>query len=172
MVTEVLRVIKNNVWRKFFIKGLKYRKIRPIDLEKSKCCILEDLNNFILSSCCKNVVDKTLFSEWSNIFSNYTDGINIHIRIQIKYTYKNSYSYKNTDWLSSTDLKNALYNIHKNFVVVPIDEATGSIALICTILYASAIATELGLNNSSSSNTYNKINNLSENDIIGKYMIS
>lgn len=80
------------------------------------------------------------------------------------------YSYKNTDCLSSPDLKNALHNIHKNFVVVPIDEATGSIALICTILYASAIATELGLNNSSSSNTYNKINNLSENDIIGKYI--
>ena len=60
------------------------------------------------------------------------------------------YSYKNTDCLSSPDLKNALHNIHKNFVVVPIDKATGTIAFKCKRFYASAIAKELGLNNNSS----------------------
>ena len=59
------------------------------------------------------------------------------------------YSYKNTDCLSSPDLKNALHNIHKNFVVVPIDKATGTIVFKCKRFYASAIAKELGLNNNS-----------------------
>ena len=43
------------------------------------------------------------------------------------------------DCLSSPDVKNALDNIHKDFVVVPIDKATGNIALICKIFDASVI---------------------------------
>ena len=48
------------------------------------------------------------------------------------------------DYLSSPDVKNALDNIHKDFVVVPIDKATGNIALICKIFYV--ITRELRLN--------------------------
>ena len=40
--------------------------------------------------------------------------------------------------------------IHKNFVVVPIDKAAGTIVFKCKRFYASAIAKELGLNNNSS----------------------
>ena len=41
------------------------------------------------------------------------------------------YTNKHMDCLSSPDVKNALDNIHKDFVVVPIDKATGNIALVC-----------------------------------------
>ena len=37
--------------------------------------------------------------------------------------------------------------IHKDFAVVPIDKATGNIALVCKRFYASVITRELGLNN-------------------------
>ena len=50
------------------------------------------------------------------------------------------------DCLSSPDVKNALYNIQKDFVVVLIDKATGNIALISERFYASVITRELGLN--------------------------
>ena len=43
------------------------------------------------------------------------------------------------DCLSSPDVKNALDNLHKDFIVVPIDKATGNIALICKIFDASVI---------------------------------
>ena len=43
--------------------------------------------------------------------------------------------------------KNSLDNIHKDFVVVPVDKATGNIALVCIIFYASVITRELGLKN-------------------------
>ena len=44
------------------------------------------------------------------------------------------HKYKQFDALSSPDIRAALENVHKDFVVVPIDKATGNIALICTFL--------------------------------------
>ena len=67
---------------------------------------------------------------------------------------------------SSPDVKNTLDNIHKDFVVVPIDKGTGNIALVCKRLYASVITRELGLNNNSSTDTYKNAGGLSTNGII------
>ena len=50
-VTGDLPIIKNNVLRKFFINGRKYREIRPINLEKAKRCKLKALDNCISSWC-------------------------------------------------------------------------------------------------------------------------
>ena len=46
-----------------------------------------------------------------------------------------------------------------------IDKATGNIALVCKRFYASVITRELGLNNNSSTDTYNNAGGLSANDI-------
>ena len=43
VVTGDLRIIKNNVSRKFFIKKPKYTEVRGINLEKTKRCILLDI---------------------------------------------------------------------------------------------------------------------------------
>ena len=66
------------------------------------------------------------------------------------------------DCLSSPDVN----NIHKDFVVVPIDKATGNIALICKRFYASVVTRELGLNNNSSTDTYKNSSGLSANGTI------
>ena len=60
------------------------------------------------------------------------------------------------DCRSSTDLKNALDNISKDFVVIPIDKATGNIALVCKRFDATVVTRKLRLNNNSSTDTYNK----------------
>ena len=83
-------------------------------------------------------------------------------------TYQINYKQINMDCLSSSDVEIALDNIHKDFVVVPIDKATGNIVLVCEIFYASVITRELGLNNNSSTDTYNNAGALSANDIIDK----
>ena len=70
------------------------------------------------------------------------------------------------DCLSSSDVKNTLDNINKDFVVVPIDKATGNIALVCKRFYASFITRELGLNNNSSTDTYKNAGGLSANNLI------
>ena len=46
-MTGDLRIIRNNVLRKFFVEGHKYRQIRLINLEKTKRYILEGLDNCI-----------------------------------------------------------------------------------------------------------------------------
>ena len=70
------------------------------------------------------------------------------------------------DCLSSSDVKNTLDNINKDFVVVPIDKATGNIALVCKRFDASFITRELGLNNNSSTDTYKNAGGLSANNLI------
>ena len=52
-------------------------------------------------------------------------------------------------------------------MVVPIDQASGNIALVCKRFYASIIYRELGLNNSSTDN-YNNAGGLSANVTIDK----
>ena len=58
--------------------------------------------------------------------------------------------------------------MHQDFVVNPIDKATGNIVLVCKRFYASVITRELELNNNSSTDTYNNSGGLSANDIIDK----
>ena len=80
--------------------------------------------------------------------------------------WKKSYLNKHRYCLSSPDVENALDNIHKYFLVFPIDKATGNIALVCKRFYASAITRELGLNNNSPTDSYKNAGGLSANDII------
>ena len=124
IVTGDLRIIKNNALRKLFIKGPKYREVRPINLEKAKRCILEGLHDCISSWCYKNGADKSFFLEWTN-------NVKVKIDERMSHLANKLYTNKHMDCLSSLDVKNALDNIHKNFVVVPIDKATGNIALVC-----------------------------------------
>ena len=77
---------------------------------------------------------------------------------------------KHRDCLSSPYVKNAVDNVHKDFVVVPIDKTTGNIALVCKIFYTSVITRKLGLSNNSSIDTYNNAGGVSANDTIDKNM--
>ena len=52
-------MIRINLLRKLFIKGPKYREVRPINLEKAKHSILEGLGNYPSVWCYKNGVDKS-----------------------------------------------------------------------------------------------------------------
>ena len=74
--------------------------------------------------------------------------------------------YYQPDLLSSPDIKAALDKLRNNFVVVPIDKATGNIALICKSFYASVIANEVGLVNNNSTNIYTLIDHSSAETII------
>ena len=134
IVTGDLRIIRNNVLRKLFIKGPKFREARPINLEKAKRGILEGLDNCISSWCCKNDVDKSFFLEWTNNVKVKIDGRMSHLTNKL---YRN----KHRDCLSSPYVKNGLDNIHNDFVLVPTDKATGNIVLVCKRFYASVITT-------------------------------
>ena len=158
-MTGDLQIIKNNALRKLFIKGPKYREAMPINFEKVKCYIIDGLHNCTSSWCYKNYVDKSFFLEWTN---------NVKFKIDERISHLTNKLYTNThmDCVPSPDIKNALDNVLKDFVVAPIDKATGSIALACKRFYASVITRELGLNNNSSTDTYKNAGGLSANDIL------
>ena len=70
----------------------------------------------------------------------------------------NLYTYKQLNCLSSPDVKYVLHNIHKGFVVVPGDNATRNIVIVCK-RFGAFSSKESGLSNNSSTGNYNKINN-------------
>ena len=101
MMTGALRIIRNNVLRKLFIKGPKYREVWPINLENGKCCILKDLDNCISTWCYKNGVDKSFFLERTNNVKIKIDERESHLANKLS-------TNKHRDCLSSPDVKNAL----------------------------------------------------------------
>ena len=109
--------------------------------------------------CNEKGISKSFFSEWTN---NIKNKINKRIEVLNNTLHK----YKQSDALSSPDIRAALENVQKDFVVVPIDKATGNIALVCKRFYASVIAKELGLGNNNTTDTYNSRNNTSTDTII------
>ena len=143
------------------IIGPIYREVRPINLESAKPSILEVLDNCISSWYYKNGVYKSFFLEWTN-------NVKIKIHDRMNHLANNLFTNKHRDCLSSPDVKNTLHNIHKDIAVVPVEKATGNIALVCKRFYASVITRELILNNNSSADGYNNVDGLSANDIIEK----
>ena len=127
-------------------KPLLKKKRPPQIQEKSKRCILEDFDNYISSWCYKNSVDKSSFLEWTN-------NVKIKIDERMSRLANKLYTNKHRDCLSSSNVKNALDKIRKDFVIVPIDKATGNIALVCKRFYASVMNRESGLNNNSDTDT-------------------
>ena len=101
---------------------------------------------FINDWCNEKGISKSFFSDWTN---NIKNKINNRIEVLNNTLHK----YKQSDALSSPDIRAALENVQKDFVVVPIDKATGTIALICKRFYASVIANELGLGSNNTTDT-------------------
>ena len=99
--------------------------------------------------------------EWTNNVKVKTDERRSHLTNKLRIN-------NHRDCLSSPSVINALDNIHKDFIVVPIDKETSNIALVCKRFYASVITRELGLRNNSSTDTYNNACGLSENDTIDR----
>ena len=82
-----------------------------------------------------------------------TNNVKVEIDERMSHLTNKLHTNKHMDCLPSPDVKTALDNTHKDFVVVRIDKASGNIALVSKRFYASVITRELGLNNNSSTDT-------------------
>lgn len=97
--------------------------------------MLEVFDNWTLNWGGRNGVERSLYLKWgNNVFNNIDE--------RITHLANNLHKYKHTDCLWSQDVKNALNDIHKSFVLVPLDKAAWSITLICNRFNASVIAKE------------------------------
>ena len=162
IVTGDLRIIKNNKLRKIICKGPKFRETKPISFEYAKNNISNGLNDCIRSWCDKKGIPEESLTEWKNtVMEEITDRIRDLESTSI--LHKQSFTS-----LNNMVVKQALNDLHDNYVCTPIDKASNNVAIICKKIYLSTLVTELGLNesNHNANNTYEVHNNIQENDII------
>ena len=103
IVTGDLHIIKNNVLRNLFTKGLKFRETKSINFDRAKPCILAGLEECIQIWCNENGVKK-LFPEWNNNITTKTDD-------RINVLNENLHQHKTHDTLSSPTVRTALDQI-------------------------------------------------------------
>ena len=154
IISGDLRIIHNNKLRKLMTKGPKFRESKELNFDVARTKILEGIESCVNTYCEKNRLDRVLFNGWKQQVISLLD-----TRIE---SLKSSVSVnKVAKVLSDTNCKNALSELHENFVVAPIDKATGNVAIICKRFYAKVLVDELGLKENRSS-TYKKINSSAE----------
>ena len=132
IVTGDLRVIEHNKLRKLFSKGLNYREKKSNEIEFS-------IGSFITST-----IDK-----YQNVtprhFKNWEDLVLQKVRYKIR-DLKTKHTFQQTKpILDDDDVKTYLAELHKNFVIVPIDKASNNIVIVCKKFYVSRLFEELGI---------------------------
>ena len=146
IVTGDLRIVKSNKLRKLFVKGPKFRDKKPLDFHKAKTCIMSGLRDCVDKWCAENGVPTQSMTEWLTAVTDLVDE-----RISILKTRVGSH--RSESFLSDKSVLDELNKLHDTFVVVPIDKATGNVAIVCKRHYANVLIEELGFGNSTS-NTY------------------
>ena len=164
-----------NVWSIFFeSKGVKFINIAWIlhdpGIVKSLSSSSVKFPMPVVTYKLTPRISSKFFSFKVGIVKLMTNNVKIKTDERMSHLANNLYANKHRYCLSSRDVKNALYNLHKDFVVAPIDKGAGIIALVYKRFYASVITTEFVLNNNSSADTYSNTNGLYTNDIIEKML--
>ena len=76
---------------------------------------------------------------------------------------------------SEHEVKNTMFSLKEDFVIVPIDKAVNNMAFICKHLYALTIIKELNLDcnlsNQDNNNTYTFINNKTKDQIVKEHKL-
>ena len=109
-----------------------------------------------LFECCNKWCEKVGAN--SAVMENFLNKVKEELSKRMN-NYKVKYSSRNKCSLTSPKVKRVLCNIHEKFVVVPMDKATGNIAIICKRFYATILCEELGLTTGKETQVYDKILN-------------
>lgn len=120
-----------------FSRGPNFREPNPVDWNKAKTVIMISLHDNIDTFCEKNSANKAAFAAWE---SSIEQAINLKIEnLQPKF-----HNHSNTIPVLQSSRK-ASKEIQQTYVIMPIDKASGNIALVCKRIYAKVLVSELGL---------------------------
>ena len=155
IVTGDLRIIENAKLKRLFSKGPNFREAKQLNLKKCKESIVNALDVTILNLSNKYSTDIQLFSNWKNTIVSKVDSRINSIRITPELI---------KPVLKDPEVRAYLDDLHKKFVVVPIDKAANNVAIICKRFYLSSILQELGVPGNNSP-TYELINRSAESII-------
>ena len=149
VMTGDLGIIKNNKLRTLFAKGPKYREPKTLDWAKARESVRVGVNSCAEAWCNKHKKNEVLLKDWVNCVMELVDQ-----RISVLKSQEKPNMFLPT--LKDPACVNALQQLHSDYVIAPIDKATGNVAVICKRFYAMVLFKELGICDSHSTKTYKK----------------
>ena len=138
IVSGDLRVVSNQKIRKLLSKGPNYREPKTLNYNKCKREIETSLTSAIENLANKYNLEKDGFTRWKNkILEQVDQRVKVLKRKKVPSTTK--------PVLEDEDAILALSELHKKFVVVPIDKASNNVAIICKRFYVQKLLNEVGI---------------------------
>ena len=157
IVSGDLRIVSNEKLRKLLSKGPNYREPKTLNYRKCKQSIESSITSNIDKFAEVYKVSTADFLPWkTKILELVENRIKVLKTKRIPSTTKPS--------LQDEEVQAALSDLHKNFVVVPIDKASNNVALICKRFYIQKLLDEVGVPGDSSP-TY-KLSDRDPGDIV------
>ena len=112
--------------------------------------MLESVKECAKSWCEKSGKSDLILKPWIVVVSE-------KIRTKISALKKSNYVKEVNEVLRSNECLQSLEELQNQFVIVPIDKASGNIAFVCKRFYAQVLVKELGLDGLAGSATYEKV---------------
>jgi len=138
IVTGDLRIIENNKLRKLLSKGPNYRENKTINY--SKCAKTVDDALFLCSAKLANKLQCDI-----SLFTNWQSEIKRKVADKIRYLKSTTIPQQTKLVLKDEVVRTYLTELHKKYVVVPIDKASNNIAIICKQFYVNRLLKEVGI---------------------------
>ena len=138
IVSGDLRVVSNQKLRKLLSKGPNYREPRTLNYNKCKKEINTTLLLAIDSLSVKYHLEKEDFTSWKNKIVQLVDQ-------RVEVLKRKKVPSKTKPVLEDEEAIAALSDLHRNFVVVPIDKASNNVAIICKRFYIQKVLNEVGV---------------------------
>ncbi len=157
IVSGDLRIISNTKLRKIISKGPNYREPKMLNYQKCKKSIESSVTSAIDTLAAKYSVSVESFLAWK-------DKILELVENKIRILKAKKVPSVTKPILQDDAVKNALADLHKKFVIVPIDKASNNVALICKRFYIQKLINEVGVPGDASS-TY-KLSEKDPNDVV------
>ena len=132
IVTGDMNIVSNIPLRNLLTKGLGYHEQQPPNKEEAINAIKAGLDSFIADVSGKLSVQINAFTGWKN---------EILGRVQNKLDKIKEYNYNNI--LGKHEVKKALYTLHKDFAIIPVDKASKNIAIVCKRHYIDIMNEEI-----------------------------
>ena len=120
VVSGDLRIVKNSKLRKLLTRGPKYREPTPLDWGKARDEIVDGVNKCVSNWCNKKGIDESVLQEWVSKVMQSVDTKIEHLNNRIL-------PFTSQQVLKDPEVKKALSDLHRNFIIAPIDKATVNI---------------------------------------------
>ena len=132
VITGDLNIINNGELKDLFQKGLNFREKQPQDILKTKNSIQSAIDSFIFKASNSLKLPIKAFSPWK-----------LYILKAVNSNLVDSQDSSEVSCLKKKSNFNDLKELHKQFVIVPVDKASANIGIICKAFYLQVLTQEI-----------------------------